>query len=239
MQVPIVAKPQKAMQAKQESSEKQASSPLRFGGFRPPALTRVAEFKAPDAWVAAGAALQPPGGGKGRVLPVRIGIDFGTAYSKVAIRVGELGLFFLPWEGVRNSAVPYLLPGELSIAQDGSTWIGRMKGAEEIRSDLKLPFVTRDIRSREQFAAAVAFLAWIMRYARAWLYTNQAALLVGRKLAWQLNLGCPSSSWDDEMLKFSYQSLGLFAWMASQSSDRIFWNETIEGLQEIEWVQTG
>lgn len=227
-QVPIVAKPQQAIQAKQKFPEKQTPSPLRFGGFRPPALTRVAEFKAPDAWIAAGAELQPPGGGKGRVLPVRIGIDFGTAYSKVAIRVGDLGLFFLSWEGVRNSAAPYLLPGEFSIAQDGSVWIGRMSGAEEIRSDLKLPFVTRDIRSREQFAAAIAFLAWIMRYARAWLYANQAALLVGRKLAWQVNLGCPSSSWGDVMLKFPYQSLGLFAWKASQSRDRVFWNETID-----------
>ena len=201
----------------------------QFGGLRQPALSRDAEFKYPDTWVSAGAALQPPQGGNGPVLPIRMGIDFGTAYTKVALRVGSASgqVFFVPWSGIRNHDAAHYLPGEISISPDGVVWPGRTPDAAEVRNDLKLPFIDRDISSREQFGAAIAFLAWVMRYSRAWLYETQSSLLRGRKLVWTVNLGCPTDSWAARDMRFSYEAMGTFAWELSQTPRDIGWEYSV------------
>jgi len=194
----------------------------QFGSFRPPALARDREFRMPDDWVTAGSELQPPGGGRGRALSVRIGIDFGTAYTKVAIRAAD-SVFFVTWDGLRTSDAPHFLPGELSRMSGGETWLGRAGDAEEIRSDLKLPFVARAARSPEQLAATIAYLAWVMRYSRAWLYRYQEALVRDRRLAWEINLGCPTNSWAAREIRSSYEEIGKRAWQLSQSNGVISW----------------
>jgi hypothetical protein len=197
-----------------------------FGSLRPPALTREGEYKDADAWVYRGSLRQVPGGGKGPVLPVRMGIDFGTAYTKVALRIADR-VFFVSWNGIRKGNYPYFLPGEVALLGDGSVCLGRAPKAEEVRCDLKLPFLVRHLRSREQFAAALAFLAHVMRYARAWLYETHASLLHGRQLAWVVNLGCPTNSWAAQDLKFSYETLGYFAWQLSQTPGSIAWSDAM------------
>lgn len=171
-----VAQPQAQSARKEEKLH--AASLLRFGSARQPFLSRELEFKDPESWVADGAALQAPEGGKGRVLPVRIGVDFGTAYTKIAIRVADK-VFFVPWSGTRNSDVPYLLPGELCRLENDSLSLGRSASAAEVRSDLKLPFLSAQTSTPEQQIAAMAFLALAIRYARAWLYRTQGALVGG------------------------------------------------------------
>jgi hypothetical protein len=193
-----------------------------FGNVRGPTLTREAEFKEPEGWVAAGAALQPPKSSGGRNMTVRVGIDFGTAYTKVAIRAGDQ-LFFVPWTATRNHDAVHYLPGEISISPDGAVWLGRMANAVEVRGDLKLPFLERNIGSREQFGAAIAYLAWVMRYSRAWFYRTQGALIENRRLTWEVNLGCPTDSWSAPDMRFSYETLGIFAWKLSQTSRDIGW----------------
>ncbi len=183
----------------------------------------------PDAWVFAGAALQPPNSTGGRVLPVRIGIDFGSAYTKVAIRAADR-VFFLPWDGVRESTARYFLPGEIASTGDGQMLLGRAPGAE-IRSDLKLPFVARIARTREQQAATVAFLGWVMRYARGWLYHSQPNLLRDRTLAWQVNLGCPANSWSTHDLRASYEDIGLRAWRLGQTPGEMSWESALAALE--------
>ena len=126
---PPVGEPEK--KAVPVSPDKVQQPPPRalFGNARPPALAREAEYKKPDSWVASGAGLQPPGGGSGRNLTVRIGIDFGTAYTKVAMRAGDQ-LFFVPWNGVRHHELSNYLPGEILIFPDDTVWLGRATEAE-------------------------------------------------------------------------------------------------------------
>jgi len=217
---------------KQSQPQKSTVPAPAFGTFRPPSLTRDQEFKKPDVWVLDGIGLQPPGGHRGRALSVRIGIDFGTAYTKVAIRVADQVLF-VPWDGLRQSEVRYFLPGEIARAADDSMWLGRMPDADEIRSDLKLPFVTRVARSQEHQAAAVAFLAWIMRYARAWLYHAHEPLVRNRTLAWEVNLGCPTNSWSASDLRTSYEGIGFRAWRLSQTAGDISWERALASLSPL------
>lgn len=207
---------------------------MRFGDARPPSLTREQEFRTPKSWVAAGAALQPALNDGGRVMPVRIGIDFGTAYTKVAIRIADRVLF-VPWTGIRESGTSnFFLPGEITISTGGALWLGRAPDAEEVRTDLKLPFLSRMAGSNEQRAAVVAFLAWTMRYARAWLFHAHAPLLRGRRLAWEVNLGCPANSWAAKDISDSYQGLAVRAWQLSQSAGIISWGDAVSSLAPLQ-----
>lgn len=219
------AEARSAPKAEIRPHESPAPSLLRFGSSRQPLLSREQEFKGAEDWVAAGAALQPPQGGVGRVLPVRIGVDFGTAYTKVAIRAADK-VFFVPWSGIRKSDVPYLLPGELCRLEGDSLWLGRSPAAIEVRSDLKLPFIAKGSTPAQQ-AAAMAFLALAVRYARAWLYRTQGSLVSGRTLAWELNLGCPTNSWSSGPLRSVYERVAVRAWQLSQAKEGVSWEGAV------------
>lgn len=200
---------------------KSTSQAVDFGSFMQPTLARVNEFKYPDKWVELGGSLQAPNSNpRGRVLPVRIGIDFGTAYTKVAIRAADK-VFFVTWDGVRVSASPYLLPGEVCLDSAGCRWLGRAPGATEIYADLKLPLIQEMVASKAQERSIVAFLAWIMRYARAWMYEYQPNLLRDRRLAWEVNIGCPTNSWASSSIQTRYRRLASLSWILSQCTESI------------------
>lgn len=226
--------------AASESPASQPDAPLsntavsivsRFGSTPQPVLSRNSDFKYPDDWVLAGAALQPPGGGAGRILPVRVGIDFGTAYSKVAVQALDK-VFFIDWSGVRKNAAPYLLPGELCRVDSGTLLLGRAYGSSDVFSNLKLPFLGDNGGDNEQQAAATAFLALVIRYARAWLYHTQSSIVRGRQLAWTLNVGCPTNSWSSNAVRNVYRGIAIRAWKLSQEKN-ISWDIALEQLQPL------
>lgn len=184
------------------------------------ALARESEFRKPAPWVEVGWSLQPPGDGDGGILPVRIGVDFGTAYTKVAIRVAYR-VFFVSWDGIHAGPHALFLPGELCSLMDGALWLGRGKEAAAVFSNLKLPFLSGSTPGIQQQALAVAFLAWVMRYARAWVFRELAALLRRRRLAWELNIGCPTNAWGNGLLTSRYKHIACAAWGLSQSEVEI------------------
>ncbi|CAG8866501.1 hypothetical protein [Pseudomonas fluorescens] len=192
---------------------------LDFDAVSQAVLTRVSEFKMPEDWVKEGSALQANGGGTSRALSVRVGIDFGTAYTKLAIRAADK-VFLVDWDGVRSSPHRYFLPGELSCCTDGGVWLGRTPEKSEVLSNLKLPFISSHPVQSRQLAAAVVFLAWVMRYARAWLYRHQAPLVGNRRLVWEVNLGIPTNSWLSP-LKDDYNRIGCWGWQLSQTHDKL------------------
>jgi hypothetical protein len=164
--------------------------------------------------------LQSPGGGQGNALSVRIGIDFGTAYTKVAIRAADQ-VFFLHWDGVLGGDETFFLPGEICQLDGESIFLGRAPQASSVLSHLKLPFLPGASTGTDARAAAVVFLAWVMRYARAWFYREQAALVQDRRLAWEVNIGCPSTAWGSSSVVNLYRHVGLCAWRLSQTPSDI------------------
>lgn len=177
-------------------------------------LCRESEFKAPAAWVHKGRDLQPHPS-NGRVLPIRMGIDFGTAYTKIALRVADT-VFFVDWDGVRASEHRYILPGECSIEANGTALLGRSPDAHGMLNNLKSPFLFERDPNPQELAAAAVFLALSMRYSRAWLYQHHAQLLNNRRLAWEVNVGLPTSSWESTSIFETYRQVGLWAWRLSQ-----------------------
>lgn len=182
-------------------------------------LTGLDDFRFPEDWVVNGSQLQPAGGAGGRNLSVRIGVDFGTAYTKVVVRFAD-AVFAIDFSGITSRTVgTFLLPGEISMDSSQSAWIGRHPEAKEAICGLKIPFLTTDETSLEGKINAALFLAWILRYTRAWIFRHQAQLLSGRTLSWELNVGIPSSSWIDEGLKRRFEAVVETAWQLSRENE--------------------
>jgi hypothetical protein len=194
-------------------------------------LSRAHEFKLPEEWIGAGRGLQAPGGGDGRVLQARIGLDFGTAYTKVAVRLADT-VHFVQWSGVRSSEAIYFLPGECSRMGNDSAFLGRSAAASEVHSALKVPFLAEAPAGDAQKIAAMIFLASVLRYTRAWVYRTLPSFVGGRRLVWQLNLGCPTNSWSATTVRRSYQQVALLAWQLSQTDGEISWPAAASLLQQ-------
>lgn len=194
------------------STSSPVSGAFSIEGVRP--IGKTEEFIYPKPWVEKGAALQPPNGGQ-QALTVRIGIDFGTAYTKVAISAAQK-VFFLHWEGISESA-QHFLSGVVSVGSDGVCYVGRSPHAARYLSDLKLPFLPRQQSGRTEHVAAIVYLAWVMRYARAWFFERNADLCKGRRLVWEANIGCPTDVWDDKPRADLYEFIGHAAWRLSLS----------------------
>lgn len=193
------------------------ASPVQTKQRPAPELSNDTHFRMPDDWVEGGRLLQVSTGAQ-RDLPIRLGVDFGTAYTKLAVRLAGK-VFLIDWEGIHAGPRPYLLGGELSEMLHDDVLVGRAPNATQVATNLKLPFLEFDQQAGQlELERAAIFLAWILRYARAWLYRNQASVLEGHRLIWELNLGAPTGSWTrgGELLA-RYQRVALTAWRLSQA----------------------
>ncbi len=180
-------------------------------------LARADEFKLPDDWVTLGGAVTLTSAGAAHA--VYMGIDFGTAYTKASIGFGG-DIFIVDWAGVKASEDRFILPGEFSVLSDGSCVLGRSHLATRVATDLKLPFLEGNA-SRSSLIDATLFLALVMRYIRAWWFHRQHGLIRNRSLEWNVNLGAPTTPWQDKKLRSSYERVAHAAWMISLGNNPI------------------
>jgi len=175
-------------------------------------------------WSDAGRSLQHPEHGVGRStpMPVRIGLDFGTAFTKVVVRVG-VDLVPVEWSAVTgddSETGRYVIPGLVVRAPDGEFCWRRFTKAD-IRGNLKLPVIEM-AGSDECPIAAVAYLALVIRYARAFLYQDAeiGRRLVGRSLRWELNIGCPTEPHENPKIVDVFRRIARTAWSLA-AKDRL------------------
>lgn len=137
-----------------------------------------------------------------------IGLDFGTAFTKVV--VGDVTYAY---------AVPfdehgYLLPSQLHIDKHGNCSTNKDNCVETI-SDLKLPIILSQVFNAQLYAV-ITFLALVMSRCRAWVNNSQ---VFGRQpIRWLLNAGLPAASYDDVKLTDLYKKLMQTAWSLSYSN---------------------
>lgn len=180
--------------------------------------TPITDNSYPHDWVNEGKYLQSKEGGTGRILPIKIGIDFGTAYTKCALRITDK-IFFVSWDGLCCNKNNYLLSGELSIFSNGETKIGNFNDSHEKLNNIKLPFISLENITSDNRDHATVYLAWIMKYARAWLYKNHSSLIGNRKLVWEVNIGTPTSAASSTTIQNEYEKVGYSAWHLSQKTE--------------------
>lgn len=183
--------------------------------FRP-RINRDLLLKMPD-WAAKGISIQHPETKvkNARPLTVRIGLDFGTAFTKVAINVKEIAVICVDWGPVivgETNQTHFVLPGMVGYNQNGAySWSGSY--SEDIKSNLKLPIMENTGTNVCPFAA-IAFLSFVIRYSRAFLYQdkNIGRSLIDRSLQWELNIGCPTEQNKDQEIVKRFDYLVRAAW---------------------------
>lgn len=168
-------------------------------------------------WGDAGRSLQHPEhqGGRSTPMVVRIGVDFGTAFTKAAIRAG-VDLVSVEWSAVTgddSETGRYVVPGFVVRAPDGE-FCWRCFTEADIRGNLKLPVIEM-AGSDKCPIATVAYLALVIRYARAFLYRNSEVgrKLVGRSLRWELNIGCPTEPHENQKIVDVFRRIARTAWL--------------------------
>ena len=117
------------------------------------------------AWGEIGKSLQHPAyQGDGIDMIVRIGIDFGSAFTKVAIRAG-VDLVLVGWTAVTGGTTDtgrHILPGLVVRLPDGEYCWRRINNAD-VRGNLKLPLIDETATRNECPADTIAYLALVIR----------------------------------------------------------------------------
>ena len=155
-------------------------------------------------------------------MAVRVGVDFGTAFTKAAIRAG-VDLVPVEWSAVTgddSETGRYVVPGFVVRAPDGEfCWRHLTEG--DIRGNLKLPVIEM-AGTDECPIATVAYLALVIRYARAFLYRNAeiGRKLMGRSLRWELNIGCPTEPHENPKVVDVFRRIARTAWLLA-AEDRL------------------
>lgn len=181
--------------------------------------TRQASFKLPDAWVSEGCRTQLPAGlDVSGAIDVFIGLDFGTSYTKASVGLKDQ-VFVVDWQGVSGGADRYLLPSEYSIMADGTCQIGQAPTLpfDQVRQCLKHPLINADV-STASLANAAVFLALVLRYIRAWVFSNHGDKIGRSSIRWMLNIGAPSNGLENEQQRGSYLKMCTSAWSMSTSA---------------------
>lgn len=175
-------------------------------------------------WSDVGRSLQHPEhrGERSAPMAVRVGVDFGTAFTKVAIRAG-VDLVPVEWSAVTgddSETGRYVVPGFVVRAPDGEFCWRRLTEAD-IRGNLKLPVIEM-AGTDECPIPTVAYLALVIRYARAFLYRNAeiGRKLIGRSLRWELNIGCPTEPHENPKVVDVFRRIVRTAWLLA-AEDRV------------------
>ncbi len=167
-------------------------------------------------WIRDGRSLQHPDyrGEKAAPMVVRVGVDFGTAFTKVAIRAG-VDLVCVDWSAITGERSPtgqFVMPGLVVRPPEGE-FCWQRSSESEIQANLKLPLI--DMASTDECpVATLAYLALVIRYSRAFLYRHPdvGRKLGARSLRWELNIGCPTQPHEDPNVVQFFKRISYTAW---------------------------
>jgi hypothetical protein len=143
---------------------------------------------------------------------VVMGLDFGTAFTKVVIADNRRA-YAAVFNETGSDVSRYLLPSLVSIAGDGTASLDTRAKADRF-ADLKLRILNGDMGD-DVIHATVAFLALVIRTARHQFMTMHRDEFGGDRLEWQLNIGLPADRCSNDRLTSFYRLLAASAWHAS------------------------
>lgn len=148
-----------------------------------------------------------------------IGLDFGTAYTKVVI--GETrARYAVPFHNLLSLRNRYLLPSLLATDTDGSFYLGQSDQTRYSTNNIKMKLLMEQYDQSTQIEAT-AFLAQILRYARYWFFQTHSNTYARHTIRWWLNIGLPSDSWEKSSLTKVYQKIAMAAWDLSVANTPI------------------
>ena len=146
---------------------------------------------------------------------VVIGLDFGTAYTKVVIGDSALGqAFAVPF--FDDVGLPaYLIPSRVWLHGGLYTLLER----GEVKQRLKLDLIEQKDDSVCSLDA-VAFLALIIQHARGWLFSTHADLYKKTHILWKLTLGLPAATYENTATVDKFLGVGEAAWLVANQEGK-------------------
>lgn len=169
-------------------------------------------FKYAEKWTEAGQHTQLSNSNDSRPTDIVIGLDFGTSFTKAAVRIKDQ-VYAVTWEGVSDWPAAHLLPSEYSVFDDGCCHLGQSPEArtDQVRQRLKQPFFNPAVSSKSIVNAA-HFLALVLRYVRAWTFHYHGGKIGTSTIRWMVNIGAPSNGLENQRIEEAYKRLGYQAW---------------------------
>lgn len=160
---------------------------------------------------------------KARPLPINLGIDFGTSFTKVCFR--DLGSEV---SGIVAAGKEALVPSIVAIGSDGQLFLGDCVSGKQ--SAVIVPYLKMrlaggpigerlpefegiDLNKAESVRALAAwFLASVIQRSQQWLAVHEADRLKNRLTVWSANVGVPVEHYDSQALTTFEEVLGV-AWL--------------------------
>ncbi len=167
-------------------------------------------------------------------VDLRIGLDFGTSASKIIVRPmyqAEQRAYVVPVADFAVSEGPYLWASQLWIDSQGNFTLKPQRHVVHI-PDLKVALMRHQPpaeslvyrvgdASANPIEGATAYIALLLRQARAWFAFARGALFGTRALQWSANVGFPAESYDDAHLCLRYRRVLAAAWTLAQSAQAV------------------
>lgn len=163
---------------------------------------------------------------------VIIGLDFGTACTKVVVRLPDLAgspCYVVPFNQFSHPTNTYLLPTHLALRNNHYSL--PESGTFGNYNNLKMRLIESlsSLEEGEAFENVIAYLALVFRYVRTWFLREHHDAYRDFKLIWQINVGIPSASAECDDLCLLYQKTVYTAWCFSRYNGDI----TYSGLLKI------
>ena len=137
-----------------------------------------------------------------------MGLDFGTSSTKVVVADRDMNeayaVPFMDYVGVNS----YLLPSALVETSDG---FYALSGRGTRHVDLKLAMLAR-LDDAANCSRVCAFLALVIRSARAWLFEAKGEQYLRAEILWTLTLGQPADHAASTGFRQHYEQLAKVAW---------------------------
>jgi hypothetical protein len=147
---------------------------------------------------------------------VVIGIDFGTATTKVVVNVVGTRAYAVPFSnGTEND---YLISSAINCHDD---IFDLFTDSSNIISGLKQPILDGDWSS-DRILPALAFLANVVNYSKAWFLEHKADELPGAyEFHWHVHLGIPAADYSDKELIHTMERLRFSAEKLASINDQL------------------
>lgn len=145
-----------------------------------------------------------------------IGLDFGTAFTKVVIGEDRIR-YAVPWRSPINSVEDYLLPGKFHVDSDGMC---SLDGNGQEKNELKMRLLT-GATDMQTLAEVCAYCALVFRAARSFILTDHQKTYRSFQIDWLINAGLPTGNYHDNTLVDIYARVLNAAWWVSTQSEGV------------------
>jgi hypothetical protein len=178
-----------------------------------------------------------------------VGFDFGTSCSKIVIQdIALRQSYAVPFGELASSRNPYLLPTTVFVTGTGEM---SLTSGNHRFSDLKVRLIggggaaaSSGEAARSRLSAkvmVVGYIALALRHARRWFWDSKFEVYRGTRIVWQINIGLPARSYDNQELSRVFRTIALAGWNLSVVDDAITVQDAKAAVQEAEatFDQTG